>query len=172
MCSDAFNCLEYYIKTYSQVILQFTEMVQGLNEEEKGTAADTADHPKNWTLRFSVRDIAGHEAYLREGEQKNVDFINVVKGALAEAYIKPNNFQVPLLGCQFALFHGAAKKAYVSLFPGKKFEVQKRSHTFVGWDKQHLGLFHAEQFRCAGRETDENVARTSQTVSEQLEDPA
>ena len=121
--SDALNCLEYYIKTYSQVILQFTEMVQGLNEEDKSALADTSDHPKNWTLRFSLRDIAGHESYLREGEQKNVDFINVVKGVLAEANIKSNNFQVPLLASQFAMFHRAAKKACATLFPGQKCEV-------------------------------------------------
>ncbi|MDR3548330.1 MAG: hypothetical protein P4M11_08730 [Candidatus Pacebacteria bacterium] len=118
---EGINSLEYYIKTYSQVILEFTELVQGLNNEGNAKVEDKS--PPKWTLRFSVRDVAGHEGYLREGEHKNVDFINVVKDILAEDLVRPNNFQVPMFDSQFSIFHNANKKAMERILKGQNCEA-------------------------------------------------
>lgn len=119
---EGLNSLEYYIKTYSQVILEFTELVQGLNSE-KEPEPEKSPPTKKWTLRFSVRDVQGHESYLREGEHKNVEFINIVKNILSEDLIKPNNFQVPLFATQFNTFHTSLKKAYDRTLKGKSYDT-------------------------------------------------
>eukprot|EP01022_Parablepharisma_sp_SALTPOND_P013718 TRINITY_DN1843_c0_g1_i1.p4 TRINITY_DN1843_c0_g1~~TRINITY_DN1843_c0_g1_i1.p4 ORF type:complete len:377 (+),score=32.96 TRINITY_DN1843_c0_g1_i1:2838-3968(+) len=117
---EGINSLEYYIKTYSQVVLEFTELVQGLYKEER--SGPEKPLAKKWTLRFSVRDVAGHESYLREGEHKNVEFINVVKGILIEDLIRPNNFQVPLFNNQFAMFHHSLKRSYDKTLKSRGYE--------------------------------------------------
>jgi hypothetical protein len=134
---EGINCLEYQIRSYSQIILEFTELIQSLNVAESSAACTT---PKKWTLKFNVQDIEGHEGFLREVEHKNVNFITTIKTLLAEDQIKTNNFQVPLFNNQFAVFHKALKDSYDKLLPDKKYD-EELNNILMSFMKSNYDLF-------------------------------
>lgn len=116
--------------------MRFAELIQGLNEETKENV-EAQSRPKKWTLRFSVRDIAGHESYMRQEEQQDLEYISIIKNVLAEDFIKPNYFQLPLLSSQFGLFHNSIKKVYDKLFKGQKLEV----YFLLCWSRKVSTIF-------------------------------
>lgn len=146
---EGINCLEYQIRSYSQVVLEFTELIQSLNVAES-PAVRTA--PKKWTLKFSVQDIEGHEGFLREAEHKNVNFTTTIKALLAEDQIKANNFQVPLFNNQFAVFHRALKEAYDKTLSGKKYD-EELNNILMSFMRSNYDIFV------------ENIGKTLQALS-------
>ena len=134
---EGINCLEYQIRSYSQIILEFTELIQNLNVAESPTVRAV---PKKWTLKFNVQDIEGHEGFLREAEHKNINFITTVKTILAEDQIKVNNFQVPLFNNQFGVFHKALKEAYDKVLPGKKYD-EEINNILMSFMRSNYDLF-------------------------------
>jgi hypothetical protein len=107
---EGINNLEYFIRTYSQVILEFTESLQDMMGQPS---------PKKWTLRFSIKEC---ESHLRESEQSNLDFVATVRDLLVEDLMRSNNFQVPLFSKQFMLFHAGIRRAYSKLLKDKHYD--------------------------------------------------
>ena len=136
---EGINCLEYQLRTYSQVILQFTELIQSLNAEEMPKEKEEP-RIKKWTMKFNVQDIENHEGFLREVEQKNVEFIETIKQLLLEDGIKANNFQVPLFNNQFAYFHLGLKRAYDMTLPDKHYD-EEVNNILMSFMKSNYEIF-------------------------------